>query len=121
MPMNRETTWKRYSDAWNASSEEHRLAIFTDSLAKDCRYTDPLASTFGWEALATYMRQFQTQIPGGRFAIRNFATHNHCSIAHWDMLSANGEKLGDGVSYGEFDDNGKITTMTGFYEVPPSP
>jgi hypothetical protein len=113
----REETWKRYSDAWHATDAE-RTEIFKATLAKQCVYTDPLATTTGWKALTEYMRAFQQQFPGARFAVQDFETHNDCSIAHWKMLAPDGSPISAGVSYGEFDESGKITKMTGFFDVP---
>ncbi len=114
----RETTWKRYSEAWNASPAE-RAKIFEATLTQECVYRDPLATTTGWSALTSYMQHFQEQFPGARFAVRDFQTHNNCSIAHWDMVAPDNSVLSDGVSYGEFDEEGKLKSMTGFFDVPP--
>jgi hypothetical protein len=36
-------------------------------------------------------------------------------------MSGMGEKLREGVSYGEYDKGGMLLAMTGFFEVPPGP
>lgn len=111
-------TWETYASSWNTASEGERRRLFEASLNGSCRYTDPLARTEGWDALADYMRQFQSQIPGGHFVTTYFMAHNGKSIAKWEMRDGADTPLGDGISYGEYDADGKLIAMTGFYETP---
>ena len=63
---------------------------------------------------------FHRQIPGGHFVTEQFIAHHGRSIARWRMVAGDGTTLGDGMSYGEYDGDGRLLTMTGFFE-PPSP
>jgi hypothetical protein len=62
------------------------------------------------------MLEFQKQVPGGHFVTDSFATHHQKSIAKWTMRGVNAEKLGEGTSYGEYDEQGLLVAMTGFFE-----
>ena len=42
--------------------------------------------------------------------------HNDKSIAKWDMCDGDGKVLMEGISYGEYNESGKLVSMTGFYE-----
>lgn len=110
--------WQHYSSAWQAQSDAQRNAIFAQTLANDCIYTDPLTIAKGWDELSEYMSDFQKQIPNGHFEVNYFMAHNDKSIAKWDMLSGEGIKLGEGISYGQYNADGKLIAMTGFYERP---
>ena len=108
--------WNTYSSAWNAP-EDQRRGILEASLTADAVYTDPILSTTGIDALLGYMGGFQAQFPGCGFVVRRFHFHGNRSIAVWDMCDADGNVVSDGISYGEYRD-GKILTMTGFFDVP---
>jgi hypothetical protein len=114
-------TWERYVGAWTAASEAERQAVFESCLAKDCVYADPLVHARGWRELSAYISSFQQQIPGGRFVTEHFSTHHARSMARWQMVDAAGNELGDGVSFGVYDAQGRLSAMTGFFDVPGGP
>jgi hypothetical protein len=114
-------TWERYVGAWTAGSEAERRAVFESCLAEDCVYVDPLVHARGWPALSAYIISFQQQIPGGRFVTEQFSTHHARSMARWKMVDAAGNRLGDGVSFGVYDEQGRLSAMTGFFDVPGGP
>lgn len=114
------TIWETYTSAWKAETASEKQVIFEQSLAKGAIYTDPLAVTNGWDELIGYMLEFHKQIAGGHFVTTYFLAHNQKSIAKWDMCAADGTKIGEGISYGQYNDDGKLTAMTGFYETPES-
>jgi hypothetical protein len=105
--------------SWKADSAAGRRALYEDCLSPDCVYTDPLTRASGWVELSAYMVAFHQQIPGGHFVTEQFITHHGKSIARWKMLNADAVQVGEGVSYGEYDDDGLLVAMTGFFEVPP--
>jgi hypothetical protein len=114
----RSAVWERYVAAWKAGSLEEKRALFAGCLAPSCTYTDPLQQAEGWDALALYMVDFQRQVPGGHFITEAFSTHHDKSLAKWRMVNADGVKIGEGVSYGEYDANDRLIAMTGFFETP---
>lgn len=118
MEQNRRAVWERYVSSWKAASAEERQAIFSSCLAPDCVYTDPLVQAKGWAELTGYMHDFHQQIPGGHFVTERFIEHHQRSIAYWKMLNAEAVALGEGASYAEYDAQGRLVTMTGFFETP---
>ena len=102
--------------SWKVQSVQEKRALFERCLARECTYTDPLQVAQGWDALLAYMSEFQQQVPGGHFVTEYFATHHDKSIAKWKMLSADAVQIGEGTSYGEYDANGRLVAMTGFFE-----
>ena len=110
------STWETYVSSWKENTYTKQEAKFKESLAKNCTYSDPLATTQGWQALSEYMEQFNQQIPGGHFVTTHFMAYSQKSIAKWEMRNGEGVPIGEGITYGEYNDEDKLVAMTGFYE-----
>ncbi len=113
-------TWERYVSSWKAETPKQRRDIFASSLDEGCVYRDPLKTARGWDELSDYMTDFHRQIPGGHFVTTQFFAHSGRSVARWNMVDGNGTVLGDGISYGEYDDARRLVAMTGFFDPPPA-
>ena len=111
-------TWEKYAQAWAVASAEDKLAALRDSVESNCVYRDPLLTAEGHDALVDCMLNFHRQIPGGHFVTTYFQTHHDRSIAKWNMVDGQGKVIGDGISFGEYNDQGRLLTMTGFFESP---
>lgn len=116
MKNDHQTTWETYTASWKAETEAEKEQLFQQSLAPACVYRDPLAVASGWDEISAYMSEFHKMMPGGHFVTKEFASHNNRSISQWNMCAGDGSVVGDGISYGEYDDQGKLITMTGFYD-----
>jgi hypothetical protein len=113
-----QAVWSRYVESWKAPTIERRRELYASCLSPRCTYTDPLATAHGWDELAGYMTEFHRQIPGGHFVTEQFFAHDGHSIARWRMVAGDGTTLGDGMSYGEYGEDGKLVTMRGFFTPP---
>lgn len=113
--------WESYAAAWKAPTAEVKRTLLEKSTHADCRYTDPLGQKIGHSDLIAYMIEFHQQTPGGHFVTRHFQFHHGRSIVVWDMVDGAGVKLGEGMSYGEYADDGRLKSMTGFFETPDAP
>lgn len=109
-------TWETYASAWKETDPGRRRALFEAALDPKCRYRDPLTTTEGFEALAAYMDQFQSQVPGGHFVTQRYWHHSGRSATQWEMRNGAGDKLDEGVSFCEYNADGKLATMTGFFD-----
>lgn len=118
MTTSHRSTWEHYAASWKATSPAERQALFARSLAADYEYRDPLSTTQGWGQLDAYINQFQQQVPGGHFVTKRFSAHHDRSLVHWDMCDVDGNVVGEGLSYGQYDLHGKLVAMTGFFETP---
>lgn len=112
------STWDTYTSSWKAKTREEKTSLLGDSVRDDAVYTDPLAQVASREALVAYMLEFHKQVPGGHFRTKSFQAHNNKSIAQWDMVAEDESVIGEGISYGEYDEQGRLTRMTGFFETP---
>ena len=108
--------WEQYVASWKTESPAEKRALFEACLAPDCVYSDPLTQAKGWQELLAYMVEFQGQVPGGHFVTDQFITHHGKSIAKWRMLNGAAAVIGEGVSYGEYDERNRLVAMTGFFE-----
>lgn len=113
-----EKTWETYTSSWKAETSDSKRAIFGECLDTECAYYDPLIKTIGWDELVAYMLDFHQQIPGGYFVTNYFLAHNNQSIAKWEMKNGENAVIGEGISYGKYNENGKLVSMTGFFETP---
>ena len=110
--------WETYVASWKTVTPAEKRALFEKCLDSNCEYTDPLIMTKGWKALEIYMLDFHRQIPGGYFVTTYYSAHHNKSIARWEMKNADDIILGDGISYGEYNNNGLLVSVTGFFELP---
>jgi hypothetical protein len=110
-------TWETYVESWKVTAVKDKHELFKQCLATDCQYNDPQTLIKGWDKLLAYMQEFHLQIPGGYFVTTYYLTHSNKSIARWVMRTAE-NLLGEGISYGEYNDDGKLKSMTGFFELP---
>lgn len=108
-------TWDLYTASWKVKTIQEKLELFAQSLKKDCEYKDPTVNTKGWDELAQNMINFHEQVPGGHFVTTDFQTHSGRSMAKWDMCTGDGDKIGEGISFGQYHSDGKLFAMTGFY------
>lgn len=110
-------TWEHYTVSWREAPADQQRALFESALSHDCVYRDPLGMACGWDELATYIANFHSQIPGGHFVTRKFSSHHQRSLAYWNMVNGQGVVIGEGHSFGCYNEMGKLTSMTGFYDV----
>ena len=115
---NYRATWDTYTSAWKLATAQEKYGVLASSTDQGCVYRDPLAHTRGHAELVDYMLDFHQQMPGGHFETTYFLAHHGRSIARWNMRDGNGAIVGDGISYGEYNDTGKLIGMTGFFATP---
>lgn len=118
MSTNKQTTWEKYASAWKAVTAKEKAEALRQSVASACVYRDPATIARGHEELIAYMLAFHQQVPGGHFLTTYFLAHHDVSIAKWNMVGGDGAVLGDGLSYGQYNEQDVLVAMTGFFETP---
>ena len=113
-----QVTWERYVSAWKATEAEDKALALKDSAHEGCVYRDPITQCEGQQQLLDYMLEFHQQMPGVHFVTTYFLEHHQRSLAKWNMVDNQGNLLSDGASVGEYDSEGKLVAMTGFFETP---
>lgn len=106
--------WEQYAEFWSMAKDDRdkRLAEVATS---NVTYTDPNVSVSGREAFSDHIGQFQKDIPGGRFVITDAFEHHKSTLAHWDMLGADGSIIIKGTSFANLSNEGKFSSFTGFF------
>ncbi|NLR74033.1 nuclear transport factor 2 family protein [Leeia aquatica] len=108
--------WEGYCAVWRPQSAVQRREQFSRVLSQQCIYRDPLTQCQGWDELSAYIEDFQRQFPGCYFVTAWFHTHHARAAVRWHMCGPDGSALSEGVSYVEFDGEGKLISMNGFFE-----
>lgn len=120
MSQDAKDIWQLYNSSWKVTSIAEKRALFEKCLERRCEYNDPLIKTKGWDELEAYMLDFHRQFPGAYFVTTYFLAHSGKSIAKWEMRGGDNSVLSDGISYAEYNKNGKLVSMTGFFEPNPA-
>jgi hypothetical protein len=79
-------------------------------------YSDPASEADGRDALSRYMAAFQSSVPGGAFAIRAVHHHHGRSLAHWSLIGPDKQVLQTGTSFAVHAEDGRLLTVTGFFD-----
>jgi len=106
--------WQSYAELWSMD-EKDRKARLAQVATPDVTYTDPNASISGADAFSDHIGQFQKQFPGAGFVITETFEHHQRTLAHWDMVGADGNVMIKGTSFASLSEDGKFTSFTGFF------
>lgn len=105
----------RYFDAWNAPSNDRHVAT-TAAYDDDAYYCDGASEAVGVEAIVAMIDGVMAQFAGSRFGLASSIDHHHHQARFgWRMTSADGETILDGIDAIRFTEDGKISTVLGFF------
>ena len=107
-----------YFAAWGAADEDARRKHLEAGWAENGTYTDPTADVHGREALVQHIGNFASSPQAANFSIERSSgidIHHRSFRFEWEMRDATGKALTPGIDYGEFDEDGKITKIVGFF------
>lgn len=113
--MDIEQLWRCYAKTWSDPPAERATGLAT-VVDDHVSYTDPHGPVDGVDCLSDYMAAFQQNVPGAHFRIRTVLAHHSRSLARWDLLGSDGSVLQAGTSVGTHADDGRLQTITGFFE-----
>jgi hypothetical protein len=115
--MTADSLWDRYAASWSLDAAA-RASELPACVTGDVTYCDPNGLVQGWQALSDYMGAFQGSVPGGSFRIRSVLHHHDRSLAQWALHGLDGHALQTGTSFGLLADDGRLQTITGFFDPP---
>lgn len=107
-----------YFQAWNEPVADKRDALLKDCWADNAEYTDPGTHAKGRAALSIEIGKFlgNEQLKG--FSIvqaSNIDVHHRVFRFQGEMRDPDGNTVSPGMDYGEYDDQGRITKIVGFF------
>ncbi|MBR1148807.1 nuclear transport factor 2 family protein [Bradyrhizobium sp. AUGA SZCCT0431] len=111
---------RAYGAAWLEADEEERRRLLQISWSEDGAYEDPTASVVGREALIRHIADFQKRLPGTKIVFASGVDHHHGKFHFlWKMVGPDGKVASEGRDFGEFDRDGRICRIAGFFGSPP--
>jgi hypothetical protein len=116
--MGVEQLWRRYAACWSLPVFE-RAAGLPACVVDDVSYLDPRGPATGLDGLAAYMEGFAQSLPGTRFEIVEVLDHHDRSLARWRLRGRDGGILQTGTSTAVHAADGRLATITGFFDNSP--
>lgn len=109
-----EDKWTAYAGSWS-QPQAARDAALRDLVADTVTYCDPGANVTGRAAFSAHMAQFQKDMPGTYFEIRDVMDHHGRSLANWTLCNRDGDEVMKGTSFATLSEDGRFTSFTGFF------
>ena len=109
---------KSYFAAWNEPDEAKRAAHLESAWAESGIYTDPTAYVEGRAGLVKHIGGFlgSPQFKGFHITPTSGADFHHDKARFsWKMTNAEGATVTEGVDFVEFDKDGRIMKIVGFF------
>jgi hypothetical protein len=111
----------RYLAVWNETAPAARGAAIADLFADDVRYTDPLVTAEGHDALEATIGAVQQQFPGFVFRLAGPVDAHHDQLRFsWELGPAGEEAPVAGSDVAVVDGSGRIRTVLGFLDRVPT-
>jgi hypothetical protein len=105
-----------YGSAWTETDPEKRLALLEQSWADDGVFHDPQGRVEGRQALADHIGTFQVAMAGHRIdATTGVHAYDQYARFGWKMYGPENNELLEGVDFCEFDTDGRIKLIVGFW------
>ena len=112
------TIWATYQAAWEDVGSAERQDLLNKSVSDNCVYTDPQGQAHSRAELIAYIEGFRQAMPGYTFKNHTFLDHHAQSLAGWILYDANGAEVQPGSSWAHYGEDGRITKVSGFFDVP---
>jgi|SRR5690348_10829798 hypothetical protein len=111
---------RAYGAAWLEPDEAERRSLLQIAWSEDGVYQDPTANVVGREALIQHIGDFHKRLPGTTIVFTCGVDHHHEKFHFlWNMVGTDGQVTVEGRDFGEFDRDGRIRRIAGFFGPPP--
>ena len=107
-----------YFKAWGEPDSEKRAELLKSAWTENGIYTDPTAHIEGRDALVKHIQQVLSspQFKGASLAqASEFDIHHNVFRFQWELKDASGVTVMEGMDYGEFNEQGQISKIVGFF------
>ena len=110
-----EQIWKSYLEAYSNVSPEERRRLLEQTVSDDIVSANPGDEFHGLESLIVHVEQFQQRLPGAYFKLNKLLFHHEQALSEWTLYKGDDTALRTANTYGRFDDQGRLTQLTGFF------
>ena len=106
-----------YFTMFNETDADQRAKVIARTWSADAGYLDPLLSASGADELNAMVGTVHQQYPGHRFALTGpIDAHHDRARWSWELRTPAGEVFVTGVDYAVLAADGRLRTVTGFFE-----
>jgi hypothetical protein len=111
----------RYIAIWNERDPDARRRLIAQTWADDAEYVDPLLEGRGPDGVDAMTAGLQAQFPGLTFRRTGKVDAHHDRIRFtWDAVNGDSpEPAIAGVDFGVVTDDGRLVSITGFFDLVP--
>ena len=107
----------RYIAVWNETDPGRRRALIARTWAEGARYRDPLLSGDGPDGIDAMVAAVHDKYPGHAFRrTSDVDAHNGQLRFGWELAPDSGPVLASGVDFATVADDGRLATVTGFFD-----
>lgn len=110
-----EQIWISYLEAYGNVTSEERRRLLKQTVSDDIQSTNPGDEFNGLEDLIAHVEQFQQRLPGAYFKLNKLLFHHEQALSEWTLYKSDGTPLRTANTYGRFNDQERITQLTGFF------
>jgi hypothetical protein len=107
-----------YIKAWHEPDAKMRKALLNTAWAEKGTYTDPSAHVDGRDALVAHIDRFLSNPQFKGYSIVRTSEidfHHQVFRFEWEMKDSSGNTVTAGMDYGEFNEDGVVTKIVGFF------
>jgi hypothetical protein len=107
----------RFIASWNAVDPEDRRDLVAGTWTEDAVFVDPMMQGQGHDGIEALVAGVQSRFPGFRFnRIGVVDAHNGRMRFAWAMGPEGGESVVEGLDFGVIADDGRLKSITGFFD-----
>jgi hypothetical protein len=112
---NMEQVWKDYLDAYGNVSPEERKRLLRQSVSDDVVSANPAEESQGLDNLVAHVEQFQQRLPGAYFKSNKLFVHHGQLLSEWTLYKSDDSALRTAHTYARFNEQERLTHLTGFF------
>jgi hypothetical protein len=110
------TTIDGFFRAWNADTDDDRLAAVRAAYTDAAVVKDPLADVQGHDAIVAFITGARAQFPGHTFRRSSGIDAHHDLVRFaWQLLDPNGQPVVEGFETGQIAGDGRLSCTLGFF------
>lgn len=115
-----ETTVDRYVAVWNETDPVRRRALIADAFVSNGTYVDPMLTGEGHAGIDAMVGAAQQQFIDHCVRLTGPVDSHHDRVRFpWEIVDPNGEATVVGIDFGILAPDGRLQSITGFFDKAP--